>query len=368
MTGVNTKLGSVPDISAASAASNSAAKPFPWPAAAATGIGSVPGTSPAEAIAVILGELPDFPHLPELPARGPGSDLAGRTAALLVDMPVETSPRGWRFALRPGRDQRHAAGLLAEDLDAVQQAAEGYAGPFKIQVAGPWTLAAAVELSRSQDPALADPGAVADLIASLAEGVAGHVAEVRQRIPAATVVLQLDEPALPAVLAGGVPTASGLNRVGAVDTTVTGDGLRAVLTAAAAFSVVHCCAPDYPFQLIKDSGAGAISIDISQLPRGAEDDLAELAEAGLGILAGALDTKDAERMSAAASPAPKELAGSVIELWHRTGLPRARLAEQVVITPACGLAGFSAAGARAALASCRDAARILPELLAEGSP
>jgi methionine synthase II (cobalamin-independent) len=328
----------------------------------------MPGRSPAEAIAVILGELPDFPHLPELPARGPGSDLTGRTAALLVDMPVETSPRGWRFALRPGRDQRLAAGLLAEDLDAVQQAAEGFAGPFKIQVAGPWTLAATVELSRSQDPALADPGAVADLIASLAEGVAGHVAEVRQRIPAATVVLQLDEPALPAVLAGAVPTASGLNRVGAVDTAVASDGLRAVLNVAAAFSVVHCCAPDFSFQLVKDSGAGAISVDISQLPRGAEDDLAELAEAGLGILAGALDTKDAKRKSAAASPAPKELASGVIGLWHRAGLPPATLAEQLVITPACGLAGCSAARARAALASCRDAARILPELLAEGSP
>ena len=97
----------------------------------------MPGTSPAEAIAVVLGELPDFPHLPELPARGPGSDLTGRTAALLVDMPVETGPRGWRFALRPGRDQRRAAGLLAEDLDAMQEAADGYAGPVKIQLAGP---------------------------------------------------------------------------------------------------------------------------------------------------------------------------------------------------------------------------------------
>ncbi len=250
MTAVNTKLGSVPDISA-----TSAAQPFPWPAATATGIGSMPGTSPAEAIAVVLGELPDFPHLPELPARGPGSDLTGRTAALLVDLPVETGPRGWRFALRPGRDQRRAAGLLAEDLDAMQQAADSYAGPFKIQLAGPWTLAATIELNRSQNPALADPGAVADLITSLAEGAAAHVAEVRKRLPAATVVLQLDEPALPAVLAGAVPTASGLNRVGAVDTTVTSDGLRTVLTAGAAFSVLHCCAPEYPFAIIKDSGA-----------------------------------------------------------------------------------------------------------------
>ena len=250
MTVLNTKLGSVPDTSA-----TSPAQPFPWPAATATGIGSMPGTSPAEAIAVVLGELPDFPHLPELPARGPGSDLTGRTAALLVDLPVETGPRGWRFALRPGRDQRRAAGLLAEDLDAMQEAADGYAGPVKIQLAGPWTLAATIELNRSQNPALADPGAVADLITSLAEGAAAHVAEVRKRLPAATVVLQLDEPALPAVLAGAVPTASGLNRVGAVDTTVTSDGLRTVLTAGAAFSVLHCCAPEYPFGMIKDSGA-----------------------------------------------------------------------------------------------------------------
>jgi methionine synthase II (cobalamin-independent) len=359
---VNTKLGSVPDTSA-----TSPVPPLPWAAATATGIGSMPGTAPAEAMAVVLGELPDFPHLPELPARGPGSDLTGRTAALLVDMPVETGPRGWRFALRPGRDQRRAAGLLAEDLDVMQQAADGYAGPVKIQLAGPWTLAATIELNRSQNPALADPGAVADLITSLAEGAAAHVAEVRNRLPAATVVLQLDEPALPAVLAGAVPTASGLNRVGAVDTTVTSDGLGTVLTAGAAFSVLHCCAPEYPFSIIKDSGATAISFDAQRLRPGAEDQIAELAEAGMGILAGVLDTTDTKRMITAASPAPRELAGSVIELWHRAGLPPAALAAQVVITPACGLAGFSPASARAALASCVEAARILPELAAERS-
>ena len=73
-------------------------------------MGSMPGTSPDEAIAVVLGELPDLPHLPELPARGPGADLIGRTAALLVDLPVETTARGWRLAERRGRDQRRAGG------------------------------------------------------------------------------------------------------------------------------------------------------------------------------------------------------------------------------------------------------------------
>ena len=62
---------------------------WPWPAGAATGIGSLPGTDIAEAQRVVLGELPDLPHLPELPDRGPGADMIGRSAALLVDLPVE---------------------------------------------------------------------------------------------------------------------------------------------------------------------------------------------------------------------------------------------------------------------------------------
>ena len=345
---------------------SSDAPSYPWPVASATGVGSMPGTDPAEAIAVILGELPDLPHLPELPARGPGADLTGRSAALLIDMAVETTPNGWKFAARPGRDQRRAAGMLSADLDAVAEAMDGYAGAFKIQVCGPWTLAATIELTHSQNPALADPGASADVAASLAEGVAAHVAAIRERVPGATVLVQLDEPSLPAVLAGAVPTASGLNRVGAVDVTVTRDGLRTVLDATTAFGLVHCCAPDVPFGLMKDAGAQAVGFDLSQLRRGDEDGLAELAEAGIGLLAGAVRT-DPERSARDASPKPRETAERVIELWHRMGIPPGRLAEQVVITPACGLAGLPPAGARAALAGCREAARIVPELVEEGA-
>jgi hypothetical protein len=56
----------------------------------------------------------------------------------------------------------------------------------------------------------------------------------------------------------------------------------------------------------------------------------------------------------------------VIDLWLRIGLPAAGLAEQVVITPACGLAGATADYARAALARCRAAAGLIPELIEEG--
>ena len=50
-------------------------------AGGSTGVGSMPGTDPHEAAAVVAGEVPDLPHLVELPGRGPGADLVGRTRA-----------------------------------------------------------------------------------------------------------------------------------------------------------------------------------------------------------------------------------------------------------------------------------------------
>ncbi len=315
---------------------------------------------------MVLGELPDLPHLPELPGRGAGADMIGRTAALLVDLHVDTTPGGWKFADRPGRAARRAVSYLAWDLDALQEQADDYTGPVKVQVAGPWTLAAGIELARSQDPALADPGAVADLTASLAEGLTTHVAEVRRRIGGAQVIVQLDEPSLPAVLAGRVPTASGLNLVRATEAADVTSGLRTVLAAAATPTVVHSCAADVPFLLLKDAGATAISFDLSLLQTADYDLLAELGEAGLGLLVGALPTSPVPRLGAGGLQ-PKDTAQRVITLWRRMGLAASQLAGQVVITPACGLAGATDEAARAALAHCREAARLAPELIEEGA-
>src|ERR1700761_7053437 len=226
----------------------------------------MPGENPAEAARIIAGELPDLPYLAELPGRGPGADLTGRAAALLVDLPVELAgPRGWRIAERPGLDVRRARSMLSSDLDAMEEALDGYEGPLKIQLAGPWTLAATIEQPRSLNPALADPGLVADLTSSLAEGVAVHVADVAKRVPGATLLVQLDEPALPAVVDGAVPTPSGLSRVRAVEEEGLRDRLRQVLAATRAYTVVHCCAPGYPFGIITGAGANAVSFDMSLL-------------------------------------------------------------------------------------------------------
>jgi Cobalamin-independent synthase, Catalytic domain len=357
------KLSSVQDTNPATS--------FPWPPASATGVGSMPGADPAETARVILGELPDLPHLAELPDRGPGADLTGRTAALLIELPVEMTTSGWRFTDRPGRDMRRAQTLLAQDLDALEEAADGYQGAFKIQVCGPWTLAATIELARSQNAALADRSAIADLTESLAEGVANHVAEVRRRIPGARLLLQLDEPSLTAVIEGSIPTASGFSRLPAVDGPDIETGLRTVLEAAQVPGLIHSCGMSVPFGMMKTVGADAVSFDLSQLRRGEEETLAELVEAGLGIFVGAVPATPG---ATGELPAREAVAARVVELWRRMGWPAARdaggssgIAAQVVITPACGLAGASPGYAKGALGCCREAGRLLPELIEEAT-
>jgi Cobalamin-independent synthase, Catalytic domain len=336
----------------------------------------MPGTDPAEAMRVVAGELPDFPHLPELPDRGPGADLTGRTAALLVEIPVEVTPRGWRLAERPGRDQARARTMLSSDLDVMEEVLDGFRGPLKIQLCGPWTLAATLELPRTLNVAIADPGAVADLTASLAEGLAAHVAEVSKRVPGARLVVQLDEPALSAVAGGEVPTASGLSRLAPVEADVLRERLAQVIASTGKYTVVHSCSTAVPFGIIRAAGAGALSFDLSQLRRGEQDAVAEAAEAGLGLLTGVVPTVPESAGPGPAGPtgtvAPgdgsaeaRQAAERVISLWRRLGLPLDTCAEQAVITPACGLAGASPAQARAALTRCREAGSMLAELIEE---
>jgi methionine synthase II (cobalamin-independent) len=329
----------------------------PWPPGAATAIGSMPGTDPREAATVVVGELPDLPHLPELPGRGLGTDLVGRAAALLVDIAVEVVPSAYRVAQRPGSDHRRAVDQLRRDLDAFEQAIE-HAGAHprlvKVQVAGPWTLTSEVELARGHR-VLTDPGALREFTESLAEGLRGHVAEVAKRT-GADVVVQLDEPSLPAVLAGVLPVPSKLGTVPAVAESDARDTLATLVDAARAATgqpvIVHCCAPRPPVALLRAAGADAISLDATLLdgtPAMLADQLGEAFDAGCVLFLGLVPTTEP-----ATPPALERLARPALDLIDRLGFPRELLAERAVPTPACGLAGASTAWARRALALVRD--------------
>lgn len=323
----------------------------PWGSAVATGIGSLPYDDVDEACRVVLGELPELPHLPELPARGPGAELTGRAAALLAGLHVDLQPAGWRLVDRAGMDEARATTLLRRDLDALEVAAYGYRGPLKVQVAGPLTLAATLELPRG-GRAVADHGARRDLAAALAEGVAEHIADVRRRVPGARVVLQLDEPALPAVLAGDIPTASGFGRHRAVPPAEAEDALRSVLEPAAGDSVVHCCAAAVPVGLVAAAGARALSYDLGRMRSAEIDGYAEAVDAGLDLWPGVVPSPE----PAGPAPSDADLARRVLGLWRRLGVAEAAAAARTVITPGCGLAAASPGWARQAYGLARRTA------------
>lgn len=278
--------------------------------------------------ASISGE-PGIPYLPEVPGRGPGADMIGRAAGILAGLSVDLQPSGWRLVDRPGRDESRATAYLRADLDKLAEAYDGYAGLLKLQVAGPWTLAAELRLNRGER-VVVDPGACRDLAASLTEGVLRHVADVRRVVPGAELVLQLDEPLVPAVLAGELPTSSGFGRLRAVNADDVRRVLAELIGALDATVVVHSCAPQVPVALLQEAGAAAISLDVGLLgPRGWES-VAVAVEAGTALWAGALPTNDP-------GAAPGAVAEPVRRAWRKLGLDL-RLLDQVVITPACGLA------------------------------
>ncbi len=317
----------------------------------------MPGTDVLATARLIRDELAEdgVPHLAELPARGPGADMVGRALGLLAEVwPAwagETTARGWRLADAPGRDLRRARSYLGQDLDVLEEVYDGWRGPLVLPLAGPWTLAATVELP-SGERLLRDVGAVRDLAAGWVEAAAGYAADVRRRLPGATPVLQADEPALGAVLAGAVPTASGRHRYRAVEASEVRSALRAAndrLAADATELGVHCCAPDVPFRLLREAGLAGIGFDPAALgllagtggtPLRAGtgdasllDELGECVEAGIRLGFGIVGAGRASDVADAVTP--------VSELARRLGFPLEELGAVLTVSPPCGLAALT---------------------------
>jgi methionine synthase II (cobalamin-independent) len=327
------------------------------PPVRSTGIGSWPGTDMADALKIAFAECPDLPYLPELPARGPHAQMIGRATAFLAGLAVDLAPAGWRLSDSSARDHRLAIATLRSDLDLLEEVAQGHAGPVKIAVAGPWTLAANLDRPRG-DRLLADPGARRDLGQSLAEGTGSLITELRRRLPDVQFTVQLDEPSLPAVLAGSIATASGLYRYRAIDRAEIGARLREVdakvAAAGAAAVTVHSCAADVPISLLHHGGVAGIYVDLDQLNAGDWDAIGSCLEDGVEIGFGAAPTDRA--MSA------DDVARRVLSRIGDLGLDPT-ISARIVITPACGLASATRDSAVATLRTVRRAAAIVTEQL-----
>ena len=312
-----------------------------------TGLGSLPGTDYGAALRMTFDKVPDLPSLPELPSRGPWAELVGRGLGLPDGLPAELAAGEWRLADAPGIDQRRARATWRDDLDRLEEAADGYTGRLKVAVAGPWTLAASLGVAHT-GRVLADVGARRDLAQSIAHGAGELLADLARRLPDVELVLQVDEPSLPAVAAGAVPTPGGFFRHRAVDLPelcralgwLTGEPARRGLPAE---TVLHSCAPwpgsdGWPLRALlagDPTGAGfdAISLDLDQVSGPDWEALGAAVDAGAGLYLGCLPTVgDARPLGVDA------VRRRVLAALDRLG---AGAGERLVLTPACGLAGWT---------------------------
>ncbi|MBB1495320.1 methionine synthase vitamin-B12 independent [Propioniciclava sp. MC1595] len=315
-------------------------------------IGSLPGTDLGAGVRLAL-EAVSVPWLPEFPARGPWAGMVGRALGLLDGLGAELSAGEWRLAAVPGVDQRRARAALRDDLDVLEENAQGLTGPLKVAVTGPWTLAASV-FRPLGGRVLADRGARRDVAQSIAAGVRDLVADVERRLPGVEVLVQVDEPALPAVLAGAVPTEGGYFRHRAVDRPEAVELLREL-----GGHVLHCCAPGLDVGLVLGPhGAGftGVALDQDLLSRAAWDALAPLVEDGKELWLGAAPTASGVPLSADA------LTRRVLGALRPLELGPVVL-DRVVLTPACGLAGWTPAAVSAVLRALRTTAERMDEEL-----
>ena len=238
---------------------------------------------------MVVGELHALPHLVELPARGVGADMIGRAGALLVDIAIDTVPRGYRLVPGRGAVTKRAISLLGEDIDALEEAWEK-AGPgtagrvVKVQAPGPITLAAQLELGGGT------PGASPTLAPSGTSRPRSPRAWpcTPRRSPGGSVrpvVVQYDEPLLPAALAGRLTGVTTLNPVHPVDEALAVE-LFDVCAAAGGDVAVHCCAADIPWKMLQRSTVAAVSVDVTTLTAADLDGLGEFVESGRTVLLG----------------------------------------------------------------------------------
>jgi len=323
------------------------------PAGVASGVGSMPGENPAESASIILGEL-GFGHVAELPARGPGADLIGRSAAFLVDIALDLVGSDYRLTTANSRITQRAKGFLSSDLDALEEAWHragmiGSGQPCKIAVCGPFTFAGTVAL-RGGHKLVHDRGAWNDVLGSLAEGLATTAADLERRLGCAAVI-QLDEPLIDRVIAGQITPLTRLDVNPPIPVPDVVQALSELTTHVGRPAILHYCGADLPWELLRSNTFDGLSIDFSCIGESDWDELGQYLDAGRTLVAGLVPTGRPVR------ELPVErVVEPLVRTIDRIGLNRDVLARQVIVTPTCGLAGADPRWVTQALRLCSEAA------------
>ena len=311
------------------------------------GLGELPGASIIAAADIVAGETGDLRQLPILPARG--VDVVGLTTGILPGINVDAGPRSWVLSARPQLRTRRMWDRVEADLDQCEQAWGTRIDAVKIQVAGPWTLSASIELSNGHR-ALTDTGALRDLTESLIAGIRDYSADVRARFDT-EVYVQLDEPLLVQVRDGSLPGTSQFDEIPSINDAELGERLAGVIERA---EVRYLNQTGYPplWKVAQVAGVETCQITLDTV-RGSEqyDGMGHALAAGMRVGLGmtrAGDDRD-----------PRHLAVNVAHMWDELGLDRTLLTHAVDVHPRGGLANCTLLDAAAALRTARKVAEML---------
>ena len=311
------------------------------------GLGELPGASIIAAADIVAGETGDLRQLPILPARG--VDVVGLTTGILPGINVDAGPRSWVLSTRPQLRTRRIWDRVEADLDQCEQAWGTRIDAVKIQVAGPWTLSASIELSNGHR-ALTDTGALRDLTESLIAGIQEYSADVRARFDT-EVYVQLDEPLLAQVRDGSLPGTSQFDEIPSINGVDLGERLAGVIERA---EVRYLNQTGYPplWKVAQVAGVETCQVTLDTV-RGSEqyDGIGHALAAGMRVGLGMTRAGDDHD--------PRHLAVDVARMWDELGLDRTLLTHAVDVHPRGGLANCTLLDAAAALRTARTVADML---------
>ena len=311
------------------------------------GLGELPGASIIAAADIVAGETGDLRQLPILPARG--VDVVGLTTGILPGINVDAGPRSWVLSTRPQLRTRRIWDRVEADLDQCEQAWGTRIDAVKIQVAGPWTLSASIELSNGHR-ALTDTGALRDLTESLIAGIQEYSADVRARFDT-EVYVQLDEPLLAQVRDGSLSGTSQFDEIPSINDADLGERLAGVIERA---EVRYLNQTGYPplWKVAQVAGVETCQVTLDTV-RGSEqyDGIGHALAAGMRVGLGMTRAGDDHD--------PRHLAVDVARMWDELGLDRTLFTHAVDVHPRGGLANCTLLDAAAALRTARTVADML---------
>jgi hypothetical protein len=296
-----------------------------FPIGTVTSIGSLPHRDREAAVAFVLDRTPGLPASPSLPALEPREGMLAQAAWGIRGVTVG---QDGTLGVDPARldpdaplGDRCMAGVPFATQRAFLTAVAARTAPIKLQLTGPVTLGLALRAAGAD----AD---VAFAVASRAVRARAHqlIARARASVPAAPLVVFVDEPGL----VDGLSPGGSLGAERAID--LVSGALAAIEPHAV--SGVHCCGRT-DWRVLLQAGPHVLS-----LPAGAGID------GSAGALAGFLERGGYVAWGAVPTDGP--VGESAARLWRvlstqwrelvQAGCDPSRLRRQALVTPVCGLA------------------------------